>query len=59
MQSYKLPDSLNHFLIAVATVVCLLSVLRIRNGGGVLWFVILGASRYFVIAGLCESFFKR
>lgn len=58
MQSYKIPDWLNNFLIVVAILVCLQSVLRIRNGGGPAWFVILGASGYFLIAGLYQKFFR-
>jgi hypothetical protein len=59
MHSYKISDSLNNFLVAVQFIMCVVSALRIRNGGGAGWFVILGASGYFIIAGVYQRFFKR
>ena len=59
MQSSKIPESLNNFLIVVSIGVCLLSGLRIRNGGGAFWYVILGLSGYFLVAGLYQILFKR
>lgn len=59
MQTHKIPDAIDSFLIVAGIAVCLVSALHIRNGGGAVWFVVLGASGYFVLAGLSQSFFKR
>ena len=59
MKSHKIPDAVNSFLMVAGIAVCLVSALHIRNGEGAVWFVALGASGYFVLAGLYQSFFKK
>ena len=58
MKTQKMPDSLNNVLVVVAIAIGVLSVLRVRQGGGVVWFVALGICGYFVVAGLYQKFFR-
>ncbi len=38
MKTKKIPDSVNNILVVVAIAIGVLSVLRVRQGGGVTWF---------------------
>ena len=58
MKTQKIPDSLNNVLIVVAVAIGVLSLLRIRQGGGVVWFIAIGVCGYFVVAGLYQEFFR-
>jgi hypothetical protein len=52
MKTQKMPDSVNNVLVVVAIAIGVLSVLQVRRGGGVVWFIALGVCGYFVVAGL-------
>jgi hypothetical protein len=58
MKTHKIPDSLNNILVVIAVSIGLLSVLQVRRGGGVVWFIALGVCGYFVVAGLYQEFFR-
>jgi hypothetical protein len=58
MKTHKIPDSLNNILVVIAVAIGVLSVLRVREGGGAMWFIALGVCGYFVVAGLYQKFFR-
>jgi hypothetical protein len=58
VKTQKIPDPVNNVLVVVAIAIGVLSVLRVRQGGGVTWFIALGVCGYFVVAGLYQKFFR-
>jgi hypothetical protein len=59
MGAKQIPDALNDVLVAISLALGFYSVLRWREGGGIVWQIVLGICAYFFVAGLYQKFVKK
>jgi hypothetical protein len=59
MHAKQIPGSLNDFLIVISVALGAYSAFRWRDGGGIVWEIVLGACLYFFAAGLYQKFVKK
>lgn len=59
MGANQIPDALNNVLVAISMALGFYSVLRWREGGGIVWQIVLGVCVYFFVAGLYQKFVKK